>query len=173
MSNKRPDGWWDFFFLGMAKYISTASKDPSTKCGAVIIRPDKSIASLGFNGFPKETKDDPEIYDNRKLKYERVVHAEMNALLQASEDLHGYTIYTWPPGISGSCARCTAHIIQAGIKKLVHIYDDSSGFAGRWGESAKIANQLYEEAGVEVVQIPNKEWWGQVFREAVAEKGNV
>lgn len=156
---KTPDiNHWDIRFIKLAKEISSWSKDPSTKCGAVIVRPDKSIASVGFNGFPKGTSDDSELYDDRELKYERVVHAEMNAIIQASEGLYGYTIYTWPPGISGSCARCTAHIIQAGIKKLVHVYDDSSGFAGRWGESAKIAKQLYEEAQVEVTHISLEEW---------------
>lgn len=154
---------WDRRFLEVASLVSSWSKDPSTKCGAVIVRPrtkykPPTIVSTGYNGFPARTDDNPDIYADRELKYERVVHAEMNALDQKSEDLSGYTIYTFPPGISGSCARCTAHIIQAGIARLVHIYDDSSGFAGRWGESAKIANQLYKEAGVEI-QHYTLDWW--------------
>jgi dCMP deaminase len=149
---------WDRYFLILAKHIADQSKDPSTKCGAVIARPDKSIASTGFNGFPKGTKDDDSLYENRELKYERVVHAEMNAIVLSREDINGYSIYTWPPSSSGTCARCAAHIIQAGITKLTYIDDDSSGFAGRWGESAKIAHELYEEAGVEVNSIPIWEW---------------
>lgn len=150
----RPDDWsWDKYFLGLAEYISTASKDPSTKCGAVIVRPDKSIASTGFNGFPKGCSDADELYENREEKYQRVIHAEQNALLLASEKLEGYTIYTYPPGRSGSCDRCAAHIIQSGIKKIVHyLPPEGKEFGqGRWVEAENRALELYKEAGVEVV----------------------
>lgn len=149
---------WDIRFIKLAREISTWSKDPSTKCGAVIVRPDKTVASVGFNGFPKGCDDNEELYENRELKYARVVHAEQNAILHARENLEGYTIYTWPPGLSGSCDRCTAHIIQAGIKKLVHVFDDSSEFAERWKEPAERANQMYSEAAVKVVHITKGEW---------------
>ena len=43
---------WKLRFLGLSEYIAQWSKDPSTKVGAVIVRPDKSIVSMGFNGFP-------------------------------------------------------------------------------------------------------------------------
>lgn len=35
---------WDQRFLELAKVVSTWSKDPSTKTGAVIVRPDKTEA---------------------------------------------------------------------------------------------------------------------------------
>jgi len=146
----REPNYWDRFFIGMAEYVATASKDPSTKCGAVIVRPDKSVASVGFNGFAKGCDDDPALYANRELKYERVVHAEVNAILLAREPLAGYTIYTYPPGYGPSCARCSSHIIQAGIIRVVHIQDKSE-FALRWKPSAEIGLKMYEEAGVEVV----------------------
>jgi dCMP deaminase len=149
---------WDQRFIELAHHISSWSKDHSTQCGAVIVRPDKTIASVGFNGFPKGTDDASKLYKDRELKLSRIIHAEQNAILHASEDLSGYTIYTWPPGLSGSCDRCTAHIIQAGIKRIVHVYDDSSEFSERWNEAAKRANQLYTEAGTEVLQIPIHEW---------------
>lgn len=149
---------WDRRFLELAQMISLWSRDPSTQCGAVIVRPDKTIASVGFNGFPKGCSDDSEYYENRELKYERVVHAELNAILHAKEDLSDYTIYTWPPGLSGSCARCTAHIIQSGIKRIVHIYDDQSEFSGRWSKSAEIANEMCKEAGVKQTSY-SLNWW--------------
>lgn len=140
---------WDHRFIEMAELVSTWSKDPSTKCGAVVVRPDKTIASVGFNGFPMGTSDASEFYENRDLKYSRVVHAEVNAVIHAREPLHGYTIYTWPSGFSGSCDRCAAVIIQAGIRRLVHIRGESD-FASRWREAGERALQMYEEAGVEV-----------------------
>lgn len=135
--------------------ISRASKDPSTQCGAVIVRPDKTVASMGFNGFPRGTDDDPEIYADRDLKYSRVVHAEVNAVLHCRDPfpLKGYTIYTYPGSISGSCDRCTTVIIQAGITRLVHTPPDdtSSAFAERWRVPCERALQMYKEAGVDVV----------------------
>lgn len=144
---------WDARFLDLAKLVASWSKDPSTQCGAVIVRPDRTVASVGFNGFAKGCDDDPALYANRELKYERVVHAEVNAILLARELLEGYTIYTYPPGYGPSCARCSSHIIQAGIKRVVHLRDTSE-FAMRWKDSAEIGLKMYEEAGVEVVHRP-------------------
>ena len=42
---------WDYRFLDMASLISTWSKDPSTKVGAVVVDDDRRIVSLGYNGF--------------------------------------------------------------------------------------------------------------------------
>lgn len=140
---------WDGRFLEMAKLVSSWSKDPSTKCGAVIVRPNLTIASTGFNGFPSRCRDDEEFYNNRELKYARVVHAEQNAILHSREPLEGCTIYTYPQGYGPSCDRCSAHIIQAGIDRVVHLYDDSD-FAMRWKEAIERGLQMYDEAGVEV-----------------------
>jgi len=87
---------WDMRFLEMAKQISGWSKDPSTKCGAVIVRPDRTICATGYNGFPQKLKDDEEFYSNRPMKYSRIIHCEMNAILFAKEDLTGCTLYTYP-----------------------------------------------------------------------------
>lgn len=143
---------WDRRFLELASLVASWSKDPSTKCGAVIVRPDLSIASTGYNGFPRGTSDDEEVYANRELKYSRVVHAELNAIVQAREPLQGYTIYTYPPGYGPSCDRCSAHIIQAGITRVVHQIDTSE-FAMRWKEATERGLDMYREAGVEVVSL--------------------
>jgi dCMP deaminase len=143
---------WDSRFLDLAYFFSTWSKDPSTQCGAVITRPDRTVASTGYNGFPKGCADDPELYADRDLKLARVVHAELNAILHAHEPLHGYTLYTWPPGYGPTCDRCAAHIIQAGISRVVH-HRSQSQFAERWREATERALQMYKEAGVEVVSL--------------------
>ena len=51
--------------MGMAEHVSSWSKDPSTKVGAVIAK-DKRIVSLGFNGFPENTNDSMDIYEDRE-----------------------------------------------------------------------------------------------------------
>lgn len=114
-----PLGWsleWDLFFLGMAKYVARKSKDPVTKVGAVIVRPDKTVASIGFNGFPKGMDDHPDLYKERDAKLTKVIHAEMNAREFAGESVKGCTIYVWP---YMPCARCAVHLIQAGIQRFV------------------------------------------------------
>lgn len=131
---------WDRWLLGLARYTSTASKDPSTKVGSVIARPDHSIVSLGFNGFPKGMPDDPALYENREQKYSRVIHAEMNALMFAGERLDGCTAYTWP---MAPCDRCCVHLLQKGIRRFV--------FPGtvpeRWREARDKTIRYLTEAG--------------------------
>ena len=96
---------WDVRFILMARFVSEWSKDPSTKTGAVIVRPDRSVTSVGFNGFPKNMPDDPALYANREEKYSRVVHCEINASIHSREPVAGYTLYTWP---FASCDRWPA-----------------------------------------------------------------
>jgi len=141
---------WDIRFLKLAELVSSWSKDPSTKCGAVIVRPDLSVASVGYNGFPRGCDDDHKIYENRELKYSRVVHAEVNAILACREPMHGYTLYSWPPGIGPSCDRCTTCIIQAGIKRVVHVRIESSDFNDRWKIACEAGLRMFREARVEV-----------------------
>ena len=82
---------WDKRFLDLSQLISSWSKDPSTKVGAVVVDDDRRVISLGYNGFPRGVSDDERL-DNRESKYKIVTHAEANALLFASESLKGYTI---------------------------------------------------------------------------------
>ena len=138
---------WHERFMSMAALVSTWSKDPSTKAGGVIVRPDKSICSVGYNGFPRGIADTEELLNNREEKYKRVVHSEINAILNAREPLHGYVLYNWP---GQSCVRCAVHVIQAGIKHVVAPTPDrDSPFFARWWEQMIEAEALFDEAGVQ------------------------
>jgi dCMP deaminase len=86
---------WDFRFLELAASISKWSKDPSTKVGAVIVSSDKKIVTLGYNGFPRNVRDDHRL-ETREIKYDLIVHAEANAIIHARESLWDCTIYTMP-----------------------------------------------------------------------------
>lgn len=138
---------WDKRFLEMAQLVSTYSKDPSTQTGAVIVRPDKTVASIGYNGFPKQIEDDYRL-SVREEKYELIVHCEMNAVLNTREDLRGCTLYTWP---FLSCTRCAVHMLTAGITRFVapKIPED---LVERWGAALEKTKEIFEEAGVEVVE---------------------
>jgi len=135
---------WDTRFLELSKLVSSWSKDPSTKTGAVIVRPDKTVLSIGFNGFPKNMKDNPEQYANREIKYSKIVHCEMNALIHARESVEGCTLYTWP---FASCDRCAVHMLQAGITQFV-FPKLPENLIERWKESTDKTKKYIKEAGV-------------------------
>jgi dCMP deaminase len=140
---------WDIFYLNLARYISTKSKDPSTQTGAVIVRPDLSVASVGFNGFPKGMKDDPTLYADREKKYSRTVHCEVNAQIFARQDLTGCSLYTWP---FASCDRCAVQMIQCGIQRFV-FPEMPPEKAIRWKEIMEVAESYMLEAGRQVVKV--------------------
>lgn len=141
---------WEYRMLSLAHFVAQWSKDPSTQVGAAIVRPDNSVASVGFNGFPRGVLDLPERYSARDVKYAMVVHAEANAILHAKEPLHGMTLYiTMPP-----CASCSGLIIQSGISKIVFPAPTEDQL-DRWGPSMSRAKRMLEEAGIEIKQIDN------------------
>ncbi len=80
----------------------------------------------------------------------------MNAILSANEPVRGYTLYTWPPADSPTCDRCAAHVIQAGIIKVVGFTQETE-FSERWKEANKRAIDIYNEAGVKVQLYPLEE----------------
>ena len=99
MSDKRIDYIaWDDYFMGVSLLAAQRSKDPSTQVGACIVDSNNRILSTGYNGFPQGCSDDtfPWNRDESKgeTKYQFVVHAELNAVLNASgKDLAGSKIY--------------------------------------------------------------------------------
>ncbi len=140
---------WDMRFLGLAEHVAGWSKDPSTKTGAVIVRPDKTICSVGYNGFPRNMADFPDRYAHREEKYARILHCEMNAVFNAKEPVAGYTLYTWP---FLSCQRCAVHVIQAGIVRTVAPCPTAEKLE-RWAQALEQSRDYFIECGVVVVEI--------------------
>lgn len=133
---------WDNRFLKLAQHIAQWSKDPSTKVGAVIVRPNRTIASVGYNGFPRGVNDDERLND-RPYKYAMTVHAEANAILSANERLDGCTLYVTP---LSPCSSCASIIIQSGIKRVVAYMPHQPE---HWADSFAIARTMLDEAGIE------------------------
>jgi dCMP deaminase len=142
---------WDGRFLDLAIFTADWSKDPSTKVGAVLVRPDRTVAALGFNGFPRGVLDHPERYDDRPTKYEMVVHAELNALLSSRESLEGYTLYVTP---LPPCSQCAAAIIQRGIRTVVIAM--SKNLPETWAKKWAVSNTMFNEAGIAVRVLPER-----------------
>ena len=87
---------WDEYFMGVAMLAAGRSKDPNTQVGACIVSPENISISTGYNGMPKGCSDDefPWARTGDETKYPFVVHAELNAILNANgRDLRGSRLY--------------------------------------------------------------------------------
>lgn len=134
---------WDRRFLDLADFIASWSKDPSTKVGAVIVRPDRTVASMGYNGFPRGVLDHEDRYADRETKYAMVVHAENNALINSRESLEGCTLYVTP---LPPCTQCAAAIIQRGITRVV--VGQKKDIPENWMKQFEISMTMFQEADV-------------------------
>lgn len=139
---------WDRRFLELAEHISCWSKDPSTKVGAVITDQKNRVVSVGYNGLPMGVEDTDERLNNRDLKYKMIVHGERNAMLFAGRPLDDCTLFTWP---FMPCSVCASMVIQAGITRVVAPFSENP----RWVEDFKLTEQLFVEAGVNLLLLSN------------------
>ncbi len=115
---------WDEYFMGVALLAAMRSKDPNTQVGACIVDGENRILSTGYNGFPSGCSDDVFPWDRDgdygDTKYPFVVHAELNAILNArGKNLTDAKIYValFP------CNECAKAIIQSGIREVIYLSD--------------------------------------------------
>ena len=113
---------WNEYFMGVAVLASKRSKDPNTQVGACIVDKNNIILSTGYNGLPYGCSDDEYTWERtvEDTKYKYVVHAELNAILNAQgKDLKNARIFVdlFP------CNECAKAIIQCGIKEVIYLYD--------------------------------------------------
>lgn len=123
---------WDDYFLAFAATASTRAKCTRRNVGAAVVK-DHRIVATGYNGA---AAGEPECLDGQCPRgrlsldqmpplgdYDRpgtpgfciAIHAEVNALLNASRDTTGATVYiTDPP-----CAGCRKAMAAAGIVRVV------------------------------------------------------
>lgn len=140
---------WDEYFMGVAKLSAKRSKDPNTQVGCCIINEDKRIVAVGYNGMPRGCVDENFPWNVRQgelqeTKYAYVVHAELNAILNATTPLKGCSLYvTLFP-----CNECMKAIIQAGIKEV--IYEDNK-YEGKDFDLA--SKKMQQSAGIKIRQI--------------------
>lgn len=118
---------WDEYFMGLAIISSMRSKDTHTKVGACIVNKKNRVVSLGYNGMPNGCSDKEMPWEygetNLNTKYYYVVHAELNAIINANiRDLDCCILYTtlFP------CCECCKAIIQSGISEVVYYSDKYS-----------------------------------------------
>ena len=124
--------------MRMALLTAQRSKDPNTQVGCVLVRPDNKVDAKGYNGFATGVQETPERW-SRPAKYQLVIHAEENALLNATCEVRGWTAYvTCRP-----CERCASKIVQAGIAKVIYLGETASA-------NYELSDIILSEGGVEL-----------------------
>jgi dCMP deaminase len=139
---------WDRRFLALADQIAGWSKDPSRGVGAVIVSATRQIVATGFNGLPRGFADLPERLQ-RPVKYDLVVHAELNAIVQCARNgvsPVGCTMYT----SFAPCVQCSLAMVQAGIGRVVTWEPDLVGGDAHWNESIEKSRLVLGEVGVAI-----------------------
>ncbi len=142
---------WDELFMRMVYLVSSKSKDNRTKIGAVLVR-DRRMVSAGFNGFPEGVDDDVEERYERPLKYEYVVHAEHNAVLQcafSTQSSEGTILYT--NGVP--CGGCAKAVLQGKIQEVVvHVQWQEHEKTGmtHWQNTCSVSSTMFAEKGIRI-----------------------
>ena len=140
---------WDQYFMGVAILSANRSKDPSRQVGCCIVDDKNRILTVGYNGLPKGCSDDEFPWgkegETLNTKYPFVVHAELNAILNAKgKDLSGCRIYValFP------CNECAKAIIQSGISEVIYLSDKYANT-----DSVKASKLMFKCAGVKLNQL--------------------
>ena len=141
---------WDEYFMGIAMLAARRSKDPNTQVGACIVSSDNIIISTGYNGMHKGCSDDeyPWEREGSDTKYPYVVHAELNAVLNASgRDLRGSKLYValFP------CNECAKAIIQSGVREVYYLSDKYATTP-----TTIASKRMMDAAGVKYIQLRTK-----------------
>lgn len=136
--------------LGASQY----SKDPNTRVGAVIVSDNRRV-SMGWNALPPGLSDD--LLQDRSLKLQAIVHAEMMALLcRGLMSVEGATLYLAATDDTGlvfggpPCTDCMKHLMAAGISNVVTY--PQKGFS-KWTENLAISRGWMRLAGIELVEV--------------------
>ena len=147
---------WDAYFMKMAHFVASKSKDQSIRVGCVLVSKNNTIISTGYNGFPRGI-DEEEYHTERyepPEKYFWTEHAERNAVYNAA--LNGVkTQYARAYSTSHPCADCARAFVQAGVSEVFLPTKKNDPFykEGRWddwAESYTKGLEILKAAGVKV-----------------------
>ena len=108
---------WDHLFLLESIICSQRSHDAETQCGCVLTK-DNTVISTGYNGFISDV-DDNALPNRSKSKYDFMVHAEHNAILNCAKNGIRTTCAT-AYVTAHPCNWCLQYLWQAGVSRIVH-----------------------------------------------------
>ena len=145
---------WTDYFLGLAFSVAEKSKDAQTKHGCVIVDTErKSILSVGYNGPPRNCKDDSSIPNTRPDKYLWFAHSETNAIFNCRFKTDHMTAY-----VTGQCCpNCLLSLWQFGCQKVVMA--DCHGSFAITEKDLQWEQDFIEQTGMVVEKVkPNLDW---------------
>jgi len=142
------------------------SDDPVTKVGAVVVTPDLSeVLGVGVNSLPKGIKPTNKELQSGEWRYNNLVHAEEDAIVNALDTyvekrkireknriyaniflkIDGATMYMpWAP-----CYECAERMVEVGITEWVGHKEFIMKTPENWQESLDEAIELLGKSGVE------------------------
>jgi dCMP deaminase len=162
---KRPS--WDQYFLQVAELVAQRSTCLRRRVGAVLVR-EKRILATGYNGAPSGLahcldigclRQRLRIPSGERHELCRALHAEQNALIQASlygVNVGGSTLYA----TNQPCVICAKMLINAGIHHIV-ISD---------GYPDKLAMDFLREAKIKLKKTRSPILRGRVDKKKVVTK---
>ncbi len=134
---------WDEYFMKLAMLASERATCPRMHCGCVLVK-DRRVLATGYNGsLPGQPHCDDAgcwIVDGHCI---RTVHAEINALCQATRygvPLTGATAYV----TNMPCTNCAKALAAAGILRVVVFSDYHK----------TLAEEIFQACGIEIQRIP-------------------
>lgn len=133
-----------------AYVIAKQSPDPSTQNCAMLVDNNGEIICGGLNAVPNSlliNNDYSPYINDRDLKYDETVHAEVNAICTAA--LNGVRtkgLIMFAPW--AACKNCAKTIIAAGIKELwTH---NLAAAHNQWNEEVKKGLDMIKRSGIEL-----------------------
>jgi dCMP deaminase len=96
----------------LAEAAAARSEDPFLKVGCSLIRHDRTVASVGYNGAPPGINID---WDDRDERRKKVVHAEANALRYVTPQEVLFAATTYMP-----CLECVRAFAAYGVKYVIY-----------------------------------------------------
>lgn len=141
---------WTKYFMDITELIAKRSTCLRRAVGAIIVK-NRRLLSSGYNGAPSGIRHCSEagclrerlkVPSGKQHELCRGIHAEQNAIIQAA--YHGVSIKGAILFCTNlPCSICAKMIINAGIQKVYYL----SGY------SDKMSEEMFTEAGIEVVKI--------------------
>jgi len=129
---------WDDYFMNIVQAISIKSPDPRTKHGCVIVNKNNQILATGYNGYARGVDHDWMPKDDKK--YLITIHAEENAIINATQSLVGIGCKIY---VSGKpCVQCLTKLVS--IQPSEIIIGDTKSVNGNINNT-NIDNQYLEK----------------------------
>lgn len=104
---------WDEYFFSVASIVATRATCPRASIGAVLVK-NKRILSAGYNGPPAGAPHCPDTPEHMALAHcLDSLHAERNALANATTQLYGAVMYVVGPRVV--CPDCRDDMKLCGV----------------------------------------------------------